>query len=90
MPRAGGEEGKEQISSLLLCFEYSEVTYEMKYFRFDEWLLGSRVSIMLSRKTGVHKGKMFNKDDPRFKYSFSGKKRYHTSSFECTYNLILY
>lgn len=58
MPRAGGEKGKEQISSLPLCFEYSEVAYEMEYLRFHEWLVGGRVSIMLSRKTGEHKGKM--------------------------------
>ena len=47
MPRASGGEGKEQTPSILSHSEYSEVTYEMKYFRFHKWLVGSRASIIL-------------------------------------------
>lgn len=47
MPRAGGGEVKEQTSSLLWYSEYSEVTYEMKYFGFYG-LVGNKVSIILS------------------------------------------
>lgn len=76
---------------LLLCFEYSEVVYEMKYLRFPEWLVGGRVSIMLSRKTRVHKGKVCSTKMLHISsILFLGKKRYHASSLECTYNLILY
>lgn len=63
----------------------------MKYLRFHEWLVGGRVSIMLSRKTRVHKGKVCStKMLPISSILFLGKKRYHASSLECTYNLILY
>lgn len=45
----------------------------MKYLRFHEWLVGGRVSVMLSRKTEEDKGKMCSTKMLHASSSFSGK-----------------